>query len=65
MTVVFCTYHSLPIVEAAQEAGAPAFDMVLCDEAHRTTGIEDSDDKTSPFVLIHDTDRIRAKNGSI
>ena len=61
MTVVFCTYHSLPIVEAAQDAGAPPFDMVLCDEAHRTTGIEDNDDKTSPFVLIHDTDRIRAK----
>ena len=61
MKVVFCTYHSLPIVEAAQDAGAPAFDMVLCDEAHRTTGIEDNDDKTSPFVLVHDTDRIRAK----
>ena len=61
MKVVFCTYHSLPIVEAAQDAGAPTFDMVLCDEAHRTTGIEDNDDKTSPFVLIHDTDRIRAK----
>ena len=61
MKVVFCTYHSLPIVEAAQHAGAPAFDMVLCDEAHRTTGIEDNDDKTSPFVLVHDTDRIRAK----
>ena len=61
MKVVFCTYHSLPIVEAAQDAGAPAFDMVLCDEAHRTTGIEDSGDKTSPFVLVHDTGRIRAK----
>ncbi len=61
MKVVFCTYHSLPIVEAAQDAGAPAFDMVLCDEAHRTTGIEDGGDKTSPFVLVHDTDRIRAK----
>ena len=61
MKVVFCTYHSLPIVEAAQDVGAPAFDIVLCDEAHRTTGIEDNGDKTSPFVLVHDTDRIRAK----
>ena len=61
MKVVFCTYHSLPIVEAAQDAGAPPFDIVLCDEAHRTTGIEDRDDKTSPFVLVHDTDRIRAR----
>ena len=63
MTVVFCTYHSLPIVETAQDQGAPAFDIVLCDEAHRTTGIEPSEDKTetSPFVLIHNADRIRAK----
>ena len=61
MKVVFCTYHSLPIIEAAQDAGAPAFDVVLCDEAHRTTGIEDNGDKTSPFVLVHDADRIRAK----
>ena len=59
MQVVFCTYHSLPIVEAAQDAGAPPFDIVLCDEAHRTTGIEDNDDKTSPFVLVHNADRIR------
>ena len=63
MTVVFCTYHSLPIVETAQDQGAPAFDLVLCDEAHRTTGIEQSDDetKTSPFVLVHDGERLRAK----
>ena len=63
MSVVFCTYHSLPIVEAAQAAGAPPFDMVLCDEAHRTTGIEnpEPDEKTSPFVLVHDKARIRAR----
>ena len=61
MTVVFCTYHSLPIVEKAQAGGAPAFDLVICDEAHRTTGIEEIGDETSPFVLVHNTDRIRAK----
>ncbi len=61
MTVVFCTYHSLPIVESAQEQGAPAFDLVLCDEAHRTTGIEDIENTTSPFVLVHNAERIRAK----
>ena len=61
MTVVFCTYHSLPIVESAQEQGAPAFDLVLCDEAHRTTGIEEVGDETSPFVLVHNADRIRSK----
>ena len=61
MTVVFCTYHSLEIIEAAQDEGAPPFDIVLCDEAHRTTGIERPGDTTSPFVLVHNEERIRAK----
>ncbi len=61
MTVVFSTYHSLPLVEKAQDAGAPPFDLVLCDEAHRTTGVERPGDTTSPFVLVHLEDRIRAE----
>jgi len=60
MTVVFCTYQSLPLVEQAQDDGAPAFDIIFCDEAHRTTGVEAPGDRTSPFVLVHDSDRIRA-----
>ena len=60
MTVVFCTYHSLGLVERAQDDGAPPFDLVLCDEAHRTTGIERPGDRTSPFVLVHDAQKIRA-----
>ena len=59
MTVVFCTYHSLGLIEEVQAKGAPAFDLILCDEAHRTTGIEHPEDnKTSPFVLVHDGARI-------
>ena len=60
MTVVFCTYQSLPLVEKAQDEGAPPFDIIFCDEAHRTTGVEAPGDRTSPFVLVHDADRIRA-----
>ncbi len=60
MKVVFCTYQSLKLIEEAQDDGAPAFDLVLCDEAHRTTGIDKPGDKTSPFVLVHDSMRIRA-----
>ena len=60
MTVVFCTYHSLPLIEKAQDEGAPPFDIIFCDEAHRTTGIDKPGDKTSHFVLVHDADRIRA-----
>ena len=60
MTVVFSTYHSLGLVEQAQDDGAPPFDLILCDESHRTTGIERPGDKTSHFVLVHDGERIRA-----
>ena len=60
MTVAFCTYHSLPIVARAQAGGAPPFDLILCDEAHRTTGVERPGDDTSPFRLVHDGQRIRA-----
>ena len=61
LTVVFCTYHSIRLVEQAQDEGAPGFDLVLCDEAHRTTGIDRPEDKTSPFVLVHDAKSIRAR----
>ena len=60
LTVVFCTYQSLPLVETAQAEGAPVFDLVVCDEAHRTTGVEEpaskseDDQKVSPFRLVHD-----------
>ena len=66
LTAVFCTYQSLPLVAAAQAEGAPAFDLVVCDEAHRTTGVEESvskgkdEQKVSPFRLIHDASRIHA-----
>ena len=66
LTAVFCTYQSLPLVAAAQAIGAPSFDLVVCDEAHRTTGVEDTAQKqkdhaqTSPFRLVHDEAHIRA-----
>ncbi len=61
MRVVFCTYQSLELVAGAQEHGAPDFDLIICDEAHRTTGVErgGAKEKTSPFVLVHDKNRIR------
>ena len=67
LTVVFCTYQSLPLVAAAQATGAPAFDLVVCDEAHRTTGVEDTvthrkdSGQRSPFRLVHDAGRIHAR----
>ncbi|MYH55842.1 MAG: DEAD/DEAH box helicase, partial [Acidimicrobiia bacterium] len=60
MTVVFSTYQSLPMVCEAQDLGAPIFDLVICDEAHRTTGIEDSSGNEGLFQLVHDRDRLDA-----
>lgn len=36
--VVFSTYHSAPVVAAAQQACGAVFDLVICDEAHRLAG---------------------------
>ena len=55
LTIVFSTYHSLERVHAAQVMGAPDFDLVICDEAHRTTGVEGSQ-----FTKIHDSAFIKA-----
>ncbi len=54
-TVVFATYHSALVVAAAQTMGAPAFDLALADEAHRTAG-----QAATAFQLILDGDRIHA-----
>ena len=59
MTVVFCTYQSLQLVADAQDKGAPEFDLALCDEAHRTTGIHETK-SGSAFTLIHDPDKVLA-----
>ena len=37
------------------------FDLIICDEAHRTTGVTLSDEDESAFVRVHDNDFIRAK----
>jgi len=62
LTVIYATYHSLPkIGEAQREYGLPDFDLAICDEAHRTTGVDRPGDETSPFVLVHDAARIRSR----
>ncbi len=61
MSVVFSTYHSIDVISRAQhEFDLTAFDLVICDEAHRTTGATFDDDDESTFVRIHDADYIRA-----
>lgn len=61
MSVVFSTYHSIDVISRAQhDCGLAPFDLVICDEAHRTTGATFGDDDESNFVKIHDADYILA-----
>lgn len=62
MTVIFSTYHSIEVIHQAHKLGLPEIDLVICDEAHRTTGASFDDDKSeSTFVRIHNNDYIQAK----
>lgn len=60
LTVVFTTYQSLPAIHEAQQHGADAFDLIICDEAHRTTGVTLDGEDASNFVKVHDPDFIRS-----
>ena len=62
MHVVFATYHSIQVIAAAQaEHGLPAFDLIVCDEAHRTTGATFAGEDQSNFVKVHDNGVIRSR----
>lgn len=62
LTVVFSTYHSIDVLTRAQKQfGLPEFDLVICDEAHRTTGVTLKDEDDSNFVRIHSNDYVAAK----
>jgi len=58
MTVVFSTYHSIDVIsQAQQDHGFPAFDLIICDEAHRTTGVTfGGEANDSAFVRVHNQD---------
>ncbi|MDR1646634.1 MAG: DEAD/DEAH box helicase family protein [Zoogloeaceae bacterium] len=60
--VVFSTYQSISAVGAAQQSGLTEFDLIICDEAHRTTGITLFEDKkTSEFNKVHHNAYVRAR----
>ena len=63
MTVVFSTYHSIDVIHQAQQQGLGEFDLIICDEAHRTTGatFDNETKEESAFVRVHNNDYIQAK----
>ena len=66
MTVVFSTYQSIDVIADAQHAllkednSYGAFDLIICDEAHRTTGVSLTKEDSSAFIKVHDNDIIKA-----
>jgi predicted helicase len=65
MTVVFSTYQSIEVIARAQQVllknGFPEFDLIMCDEAHRTTGVSLAGEDESAFVRVHDAEFIKAR----
>ena len=67
LTVIFSTYQSIEVIAKAQKALEKAnpkyaqFDLIICDEAHRTTGVTLAEEDESSFVKVHNNDFIKAK----
>lgn len=61
LNFIFSTYQSIDVVSKFQKETGLEFDLIICDEAHRTTGVTLSDEDESYFVKVHDNDFIKAK----
>ena len=63
MVVVFSTYQSISVVSEVQKrfADGLVFDLCICDEAHRTTGLKLKDTDESEFTKVHDNKNINAR----
>ena len=61
LTVIFSTYQSLNVIAAAQKQGLPQFDLIICDEAHRTTGISLVGKEESNFRQVHSDAFVQGK----
>lgn len=62
MTVVYSTYHSIKVISDAQQGyHLGEFDLIICDEAHRTTGATFDGEDESAFVMIHKNEHVMGK----
>lgn len=66
LVVVFSTYQSIDAISAAQAETLLAtngkygkFDFIVCDEAHRTTGVKIASKDESNFIKIHSDSNIK------
>lgn len=60
ITVIFSTYQSIDVIHQAQQKTGMAFDLVVCDEAHRTAGYTAPDEDHSAFVRVHDNAYVKS-----
>ncbi|MCI5135733.1 MAG: helicase, partial [Candidatus Electrothrix sp. AW2] len=66
MTVVFSTYQSIEVIAEAQRELIQAgdafgrFGLIICDEAHRTTGVSVAGEDESAFIRVHDNEFLQA-----
>ncbi|MEC0581814.1 DEAD/DEAH box helicase family protein [Bacillus spizizenii] len=56
---VFSTYQSIDVIIEAQKQGFYEFDLVVCDEAHRTTGSTELGKEDSSFTKVHYDENIK------
>ena len=67
LTVVFSTYQSIAVISRAQAELQKSndsygeFDLIICDEAHRTTGVTLSGEDESAFTKVHDNNFLKGK----
>lgn len=67
MTVVFSTYQSIEVISKVQKElkveipELESFDLTICDESHRTTGVTLSGEDESAFTKVHDDEFIKSK----
>lgn len=66
LTVVFSTYQSIDVIAKVQkemlkeDKESGIFDLIICDEAHRTTGVTLSPEDSSAFIKVHDENFLKA-----
>lgn len=67
MIVVFSTYQSIDVISSVQkeinkaEKDSFIFDLIVCDEAHRTTGIKQKNQDQTAFTKVHSNDNIKSR----
>lgn len=59
--VIFSTYQSIDVVKEAVDVYNRELDLIICDEAHRTTGVVLKNKEESNFTKVHKNEFLKAK----